>query len=75
MTNRVEPGLQVQDNILHGKLLKLLAPLVGTRRLLSGLIRALLTTGDDLQEQGLLGEEGGVEGALGESGRRGDVTD
>jgi len=75
MTNRVEPGLQVQDNILHGKLLELLAPLVGARHLPSGLIRALLTTGDDLQEQGLLGGEGGVEGALGESSRRGDVTD
>ena len=75
MTNRVEPGLQVQDNILHGKLLELLAPLVGARHLASGLFRALLTTGDDLQEQGLLGGEGGVEGALGESSRRGDVTD
>ena len=75
MTNRVEPGLQVQDNILHGKLLELLAPLLGARHLPSGLIRTLLTTGDDLQEQGLLGGEGGVEGALGESGRRSDVTD
>ena len=71
MTHRVQAELELKKNILNGNVRQVVLPAGAPPAALLG----TAAQARNLEEDLLLGGEGGVEGALGETGGRCDIAD